>query len=255
MPDSLWHALAAVGAGLLAGSANAVAGGGTALSFPVLLWLGLPAVTANATNALGLWPGSVAASLSYRQELMDARQRWYSLLIVAAIGGGIGAWLLIRMPPSWFESAAPFLVLAAAAAVALEPVVSKRLEPRGRGVVTIPWATSATLTILVIATYGGYFGAGQGILLIIAFNQLGSPSLHRSNGLKNLYATTAKAVAVIYFIALGRPVWGYAGLMAIGSMSGGWVAGRAIQRVDAGRARWVVVAVGVAMGLVMLARL
>lgn len=251
--ETLGQAVVVFVAAVAAGAANAVAGGGSAISFPVLVLVGVPPVTANATNALGLWPGSVAAAWSYRGRIrrMGPRTRW--LILPALLGGLAGAWLLIHLPAGWFAAIAPFLVLGAAASVGVEPV-ARRWVGSGRIGDSHGVFGAGLVAILGVALYGGYFGAGMGIMLLTALALLGLHDLQHANGVKNLLAVMIKLPAILYFIALGTLHWPAALIMAVGAIAGGWVAGHLIQKVDPERLRWVIVAVGFLLGLSMLAR-
>ena len=241
-----------VAAGVAAGAANAIAGGGSAISFPLLVLVGLPPVAANASNAVGLVPGAVAASWSYRGELRRA-ERWVLWLAVpSVVGSAVGAWLLIRLPADWFGAVAPWLVLFAALSVALEPLVRQRVgagagSTRGGRVV-------GALAWLVVALYGGYFGAGMGMLMLTTLGLLGLHDLQHANGLKNLLSIAVKGPAVIYFVVLGLPVWPATLALMAGAIAGGWITGHLIQKVDARRLRWIVALVGAGLGLLMLSR-
>ncbi len=269
-----WHPVVAFLAAFAAGAANAVAGAGTVISFPTLVWLGLPPVQANATNAVGLWPGSASAAWSYRTSIGRIAPRWWLLVLPSIVGGAIGAWLLIRLPPSWFEGAAPFLVMGAAGLVAVEPTLRGWIRSGGAGEAAGAdgqgadagpkaagdaragrWIVAGGATLFAISLYGGYFGAGIGILTLGSLSLLGLHDLHRANGLKNVLALTMKAAAVVLFSIRGIVLWHAALLMAAGSFLGGWAAGHLIQRVEPETLRWVVVAVGVAMGALMLFQL
>ena len=246
--------LAAFGAALLAGAGNAVAGGGTNLSFPILIWLGLPPVAANATNGVGLWPGSAGAAWSYRTALAKADPRWWWFAIPSLVGGGLGAWLLLALPPTWFGAMAPWLVIVASGMVAAEPFVrqwfrSEHASHGGKG-----WLVLTMTVQFVISIYGGYFGAGMGILMLTSLGLMGMHDLHEANAWKNVLATAIKGIAVVYFMVSGVLVWSVALVMAIGSTVGGYATGRFIQRFDQKKLRWVVVTMGVGMGLVLLLR-
>lgn len=240
-------------AAVAAGAANAVAGGGSAISFPALVLVGVPPVAANATNSLGLWPGSVAAAWSYRRRIreMGTRTRW--LILPALLGGLAGAWLLINLPARWFAAIAPFLVLGAAASVGVEPV-ARRWVGSGRISDSNGVLGAGLLAILAVALYGGYFGAGMGIMLLTALGLMGLHDLQHANGVKNMLAVMIKLPAILYFIVLGTLEWRASIIMAIGAIAGGWVAGHLIQKVDAERLRWVIVAIGMVLGLFMLVR-
>lgn len=244
-----WQLPAVVVAGLAAGAANAIAGGGSAISFPLLVLVGLPPVAANASNAVGLVPGAVAASWSYRGELRRARGWTLWLAVPSVVGSAVGAWLLIRLPADWFGSVAPWLVLFAALSVALEPLARRWVGAGAtgrRGVGFLAW--------FAVALYGGYFGAGMGMLMLTTLGLVGIHDLQHANGLKNLLSIAVKGPAVLYFIALGLPVWPATLALMAGAIAGGWVTGHLIQKVDAGRLRWIVAAVGCALGLMMLLR-
>jgi uncharacterized protein len=240
-------------AALAAGVANAIAGGGTIISFPVLVWLGLPPVQANATNAVGLWMGSVGGAWSYRERLRTLERRWIWMALPALLGGGAGAWLLLNLPPSWFGSIAPLMVIGASALVAVEPLIRKRIlslwAAGGRA-----GKVGAVVGVLLVSIYGGYFGAGIGIMMLVALALLGLDNLHQANGLKNLLVVGIKGVAVAYFVVLGVLDWPLALIMIVGSAVGGWTGGFLVQKVEPGTLRWIIVGVGTAMGLVMVVR-
>jgi len=244
--------LAAFGAALLAGAGNAIAGGGTTLSFPILIWLGMPPVAANATNSVGLWSGSLGAAWSYKTALARADARWWWLAVPSVVGGALGAWLLITLPPTWFGAMAPWLVITASGLVAVEPFVRRWLRSPGHQNAGSAWIGLAMLVQFVIAVYGGYFGAGIGIMLLTSLGLMGMHDLHEANAWKNVMAAAMKGVAVLYFMVIGILVWPVAIVMAVGSTLGGYATGRFIQRFDQGKLRWMVVAMGVGMGLALL---
>lgn len=239
-------------AGVAAGAANAVAGGGSAVSFPVLVFVGLPPVTANATSAVGLWPGGVAAAWSYRSRIRQIRPRTRGLIAPALAGGLLGAWLLINLPAAWFAALAPFLVIGAAASVGIEPLVRRWV---GRDPLRTPEGGfgAGFLAVLGVAIYGGYFGAGMGLMLLTTLALLGLTDLQHANGVKNLLAVAIKLPAILYFIVLGALRWDATVIMGVGALVGGWLAGYLIQKVEAARLRWAVVIVGVVLGVSMLA--
>ena len=250
--DNWLHPLAALVAALTAGAANSVAGGGTVLSFPVLVGRGLPPVVANATNSVGLWTGSIGGAWSYRGRLSGLEGRWLWLWLPALVGGGAGAWLLVNLPPSWFGSIAPFMVIGASLLVAVEPLVRRRLPSlahlhAGGGAGKL----AAVTGVFVVSAYGGYFGAGIGLLMLVSLAVLGLDDLHLANGLKNLLVVGIKGVAVLYFVVLGVFVWPIALVMIVGSTVGGWAGGFLVQKVPPKTLRWIVVGVGVGMGAIM----
>jgi uncharacterized membrane protein YfcA len=251
---SWWNALATFGAGMLAGVVNSVAGGGTNISFPVLLWLGLPPITANATSATALWPGVMSAAAGFAPEIRKSPKRWYWLAIPSLVGGAIGAYLLVHTPSTVFGSIAPWLVIGSIILMAAEPLLVKRftvLQGERRGT---RWMALALGVQLAISAYGGYFGAGLGILILAALGLLGLRDMHTANGTKNVYSVAIKGVAVIYFVVMSRVVWHAAITMAVGAVAGGYLGARVGRRLKQSTMRWVAVGIGVAIGLVMLVK-
>jgi uncharacterized membrane protein YfcA len=251
---SWWHALIALGAGLLAGMVNAVAGGGTNISFPVLIWLGIPPISANATSATALWPGVMSAAWGFAPEIKSSPRRWYWLAIPSLVGGGIGAFLLVHTPSSVFRSIAPWLVIGSSVLMAAEPVLVRRFTALQREKHGGRWLALALGVQLLIAAYGGYFGAGLGILLLTALGLLGLRDIHAANGMKNVYSVAIKGVAVIYFVVMAQVVWHAAITMAIGAISGGYLGARVGRKLKQSTMRWVAVSIGVVIGVVMLVR-
>ena len=242
------HILVVLGAGLLAGTANVIAGGGTTVSFPILLWTGLPPQVANATNTLGLISGSAGGAWSYRKRIRN-QTGWALLWIPALVGGGVGAALLLALPSEVFEQVAPWLVIGSAVLEASEPLIRRHLPHPAPGERKLGASMAA---LFLVAIYGGYFGAGMGILVLITLRLVGILDMHDANGLKNMLVVGIKGVAALGFIASGVVVWPVALLMMLGSTGGGWAAGHLIQRVDQSTLRWIVVAIGLAMGVWML---
>jgi uncharacterized membrane protein YfcA len=242
------HLAAIMAAGLLAGAGNTIAGGGTTLSFPILVWVGLPPLIANATNTLGLLAGSGAGAWSYRARIR-AQSGWQILWIPALLGGAVGAALLLFLPADWFDGIAPWLVIGSAGLEAADPLIRRHLPHPAPGERRV---TTSVVSMFLIAVYGGYFGAGIGILTLITLGLLGVADLHDANGLKNLLVIGIKGVAGLGFILSGVIVWPVAVIMLIGSTIGGWGAGHLIQKVDQATLRWIVVAIGVSMGVIML---
>ena len=249
---SWWHAAIALGAGLLAGAVNAVAGGGTNISFPVLLWLGLPPISANATSATALWPGVMSAAWGFAPEIKASPRRWYWLAIPSLVGGAIGAFLLVRTPSAIFRSIAPWLVIASSALMAAEPLLVRHVTALHGETRSGRWLALALGVQLLIATYGGYFGAGLGILILTALGLLGLRDIHAANGMKNVYSVAIKGVAVIYFVVVSAVVWHAAITMAVGAISGGYMGARIGRKLKQSTMRWVAVAIGVAIGMAML---
>ncbi len=233
--DGALLVLSAFGAGAL----NSVAGGGSFLSFPALVLTGVPALNANATSTVALWPGSVTSTFGYRTELAAERERLSWLAAVSLGGGAAGALLLLWTPVRVFEGLVPFLLLAATLVFTFGDSVRKRLTLASRGAVTVAWAA--------IAVYGGYFGGGMGLLMLAALTLLGMTDIHRMNALKSALGVLVNGVAVAIFAVAGAVQWAEAGLMVIGSMAGGYAGARLARRVEPKRVRSAVVVMGWAL--------
>jgi uncharacterized protein len=194
---TLLQGLLLVAASFGAGVMNAMAGGGTILTFPSLIFLGLPAIAANATSTVALLPGAVASLIGYRQEVREHRAWLKTLFLPSLAGGAIGSVLLLRTPEKTFEILAPILILFATALFMIQGIVSRRSAspeaaagPPGTG----RWALAGLLQ-LGVAIYGGYFGAGIGILMLALLGFLGQSNIHAANGLKNFFGACINAVA------------------------------------------------------------
>jgi uncharacterized protein len=229
------------GAGVAAGAVNAVAGGGSLISFPALLAVGLPALTANATNIVAVLPGYVGSLLAYRPELRGQRARAVRLSGWSAVGAAAGAGLLLASPADLFESIVPFLVLAACGLLAAQPLF--RPHPGAQDRRALGPATGAA------AVYGGYFGAALGVMLLAVLGAMTGEDLQRSNALKALLSLLIGAVSAVLLAALGPVDWGAAGIVAAGSLVGGRIGGALARRLDPVVLRWAVVVIGVALAL------
>jgi uncharacterized membrane protein YfcA len=232
-------------AGLAAGAINTVVGSGTLITFPVLLALGVPPVTANVSNTIGLVPGSVSGAWSYRRELDGQRHRLIRLGAASLLGGIAGALLLLVLPAGVFKTAVPVLIIVALGLVIAQPWLARRLtatghdQPDGRPVLL--WGL-----VGLTGVYGGYFGAAQGVLLIAILGTLLEADLQRMNALKNVLTGLVNGVAGVIFIALASPNWTYVAIIAVGSALGGQVGGVIGRRLSPVALRGVIVVVGVA---------
>ncbi|MFL5821714.1 MAG: sulfite exporter TauE/SafE family protein [Solirubrobacteraceae bacterium] len=239
-------------AGLAAGAVNAVAGGGSLISFPALLAAGYPSVPANMTNAVAVLPGYVGGSLAYRSELEGQRRRAVVLGVTSVAGAIAGAWLLTATPQRLFERIVPFLILLSCALLAAQPAISRRLPPgRGRRAHrSIPLHAGQ----LVTSIYGGYFGGGLGILLLAVLGLGLRDDLHRLNALKGLLSLVIGATSAVYFALFGPVAWGAAAIMVITSLLGGQVGVAAVRRLSPALLRWLVVVLGVAVAILLFLR-
>ena len=243
-----------VAAGVVAGMINSIAGGGTLVSFPALVWLGRDPVLANASNAVALWPGSLAAAYGFRRELSTVR-RWLLLLIVPSLlGGAAGGWLLLRTPTSTFEQLVPFLILAATVLLAAQEMITKRLGTvaRAHQRPTAAWVAFVFVFQLIVGLYGGYFGAGMGILMLAALGLIGLTDVHQMNGLKNVLAVCINGVAAIYFTIAGAVIWKDVLLLAAGAIAGGLLGARLARRLGRVFVRRAVVVIGLTMTVALL---
>lgn len=242
--------LAAVAA-FLAGGLNSVAGGGSFLTVPALIFGGVEPVVANATSTVALWPGSLAAAVGYRRELASTRAFLRSFAVVSAVGGGAGAVLLVVTPSATFERLLPWLLLAATLVFTLGPALVRRVPHLGaEGRVSV----GALAVQLGIAVYGGYFGGGIGFLMLAGFTLLGLTGIHVMNALKVVLGALINGVAVGTFVLAGAVDWGSAPVMVLAAIAGGYLGAHAARRVDPAKVRWFVVALGWGMTAVFFAR-
>jgi uncharacterized membrane protein YfcA len=240
------------------GAVNAVAGGGTLVTFPTIVWLGVPPLVANATSTVALWPGAAGSMWAYRSELTGVRGWALRFAVPSVLGGAAGAWLLLATPAHEFERIVPFLVLAATMLFLLQGLVTRGaregiLHPERRRALAAP---SAPLLIaqVAVAVYGGYFGAGIGILMLAALGAMGLTNIHQMNGLKNWGGLCINAIAALMFAVSGIVNWPVAGAMAIGGIAGGYGGARLAQRAGQARVRRAVVVVGFASFVWLLLR-
>ncbi len=235
------EAIAILLAGMAAGTINAIVGSGSLITFPTLLAFGYSPYVANVTNTVGLVPGSVSGSIAYAPELRGQRSRGIRLGIWAAAGGLTGGLLLLAFPGA-FETIVPVLIGLALVLVVLGPRLSKALEahrhPAGHG----GWPLAAG--VYATAIYGGYFGAGQGIILIALLTMLLPDDIQRLNGLKNVLAAIVNGVAAVLFILISPVQWGVAALIAAGAIVGGQIGAHVGRRLPPPLLRTVIVIVG-----------
>lgn len=250
-------ALLLVAAGLTAGVMNAVVGAGTLVTFPTLLLLGYPPVLANVSNTVGLVPGAAMATVGYRATLRGRGPVVRRLLVATVTGGLTGGLLLVRLPGSAFDVVVPWLLLAAAALAALQPRIAGRVARRRAARGSVPVGAGRVgvgvfVGILATGVYGGYFGAAQGVLLLVILGfALGGP-LNDLNGVKNVLGGTANLVSALLFIAVSEVDWAVAGLIAAGATVGGGLGGRYGPRLPSSALRVLLVAIAVVAAVVRL---
>lgn len=244
------QALLIVGAGVLAGAVNAIAGGGTLLTYPALLAAGLPPVLANTTSSVGLLGGYVGGSIAYRRELSGQGPRARGLLASGVVGGLVGAVLLLVTPGGAFEGVVPFLVLMACALLALQPRLASFLGQRGVARQHPGW--QARLAIGLGAVYGSYFGAGLGVVMLAVLGLLVADELQRLNALKGLLSLAINLTGALVFIATGQVDWSAAGLLAVGAAVGATAGVSLARRLPPRAIRVGVVVTGAVVAAVLL---
>ena len=248
------HQLLVFLAACAGGAINSVAGGGTLLTVPTLTWLGLPAINANATSTVALWPGSLSGAWGFRHEMRHADPRVYALVVPSLIGGLTGAILLKRTPPDVFERLIPGLILFATCLFMLQDRLQRRFNLTALHHARSHWLSWTMLFQLVVGIYGGYFGAGIGIMMLAALSLMGHTDIHQMNGLKNLLAVAINGIAMVYLVFTDLIYWDDALLMAVGAIVGALLAARTARRVGGAAVRRVVVVVGLAMAVSMFLR-
>jgi uncharacterized membrane protein YfcA len=245
----LLHGSSAFASAFAAGAINSVAGGGTLLTFPTLIWLGLDSVAANATSTVAIWPGSLGGMWGYRKELRTADRRMLALTAPSLVGGITGALLLRFTPPSIFDAVVPFLILFATILFMVQETVQRMFKTGEARHETGKWLAGAIAFQFFVALYGGYFGAGIGILMLAALSILGLTDIHQMNGLKNFFALCINGVAAIYFIFARMVEWPYVLVMAFGAIAGGYGGAGLARRLGRSKVRGIVVAIGFAMAV------
>ncbi len=249
-PVTLGQDALLLGASIVAGVVNAIAGGGTLLTFPALLAVGMPAVHANATNTVALFPGQLASSWAYRRHIAEERRRAWVLSVPSLIGGLAGSALVLALPEKSFERVVPWLILFACVLLAVQGQL-RRLARRASAE-----SHPAALWViqLLIGVYGGYFGAGIGILMLAAMGILIPSSMQHANALKVLFSLLINGIAAFYFMALGAAEYREAIMMAVASIAGGFLGARIAMRMNPAAMRGFSIAVGLYAAVRMMLR-
>ncbi|MEW5628198.1 MULTISPECIES: sulfite exporter TauE/SafE family protein [Streptomyces] len=245
---SIWEALAVFAAGIGAGAINTIVGSGTLITFPVLLATGLPPITANVSNALGLVPGSISGAIGYRRELKGQTRRVLRLGAAALVGGLIGAILLLALPSEAFDAIVPVLIGLALVLVLFQPRIAAAVQRRREltGSEAHPDGGPVLLVGLTLASmYGGYFGAAQGVLYLSLMGLLLNDDLQRINAVKNVLGALVNGVAAVFFLFVAEFDWTAVLLIAVGSTLGGQIGAKVGRRLKPAVLRGVIIAVGV----------
>ncbi|HET7848240.1 MAG TPA: sulfite exporter TauE/SafE family protein [Pseudolabrys sp.] len=250
---SLLEIIVLAASGFAAGLVNAVAGGGTFFTFAAMVAFGMPTLNANATSAVALVPGSLASTIAYARETQKNWRRAVPFVLLGVFGGIAGGYLLIRLGDEGFRPLVPWLLGVATLTFAFSGrirVLSKEMEGRQSAAVRV----FAYVLMGLVGIYGGFFGAGMGIMLLAALSIIGISDFHTANALKNIVATIAQAVAVVLFLANGLVLWKEAAIVAVAGVLGGYLGVMAARRVPEQIVRGIVVAVGAALTAVFFFR-
>ncbi len=253
-PD-LFHLAAAFVAAFLSGAINSVAGGGTLVSFPALVALGLPSIIANATSTVGIWPGTLGSIWGFRRELAKADRRMLWLVLPCLAGGAAGALLLRSTRPETFDRIVPFLILFATVLFAVRGAVQRWLgTKREDGSHAGPPLLLGLAITLAVGIYGGYFGAGMSIMMLSTLGVLGMTDILEMNALTSLFSFCVNGVAIVLFIAAKLVYWPFVVAMAVGALLGGYGAAGVARRIGK---KWVsrfVLVVGFTVSAVFFVR-
>ncbi len=238
-------------AGGVAGALNALAGGGSFISFPALLFLRVPAVEANATNTVALWPGLAASTLAYLRRLNAPLRLLLPLLATSVAGGWVGALLLLKTPQHTFLRLVPWLLLGGTLLFAfgnsIRALVGKTAVIDDLRDISGPAIVLGSIAELLVAVYGGYFGAGIGFMTLAMLAMMGMRDMHAMGAIRTLLAVAINAAAVVTFIVAHAVLWPQCGVMIAGSLAGGWFGAHFAQKANPGKVRGVVIGVGFAM--------
>jgi uncharacterized membrane protein YfcA len=245
----LLHAFWPLVAAFVAGAMNSVAGGGSFLSFPALLFAGVPAISANATNSAAMWVGTIGSARGYKEEVAEHRGLLLPVVAVSLIGSLLGAVALLVTPPALFERMIPWLLLFATSIFAASPWLTR---PSGATPRHAPWQI---VVQFFVAVYGGYFGAGMGILMLAVLAFSGLPNLNAQNAIKNVLSVAINGIALVPFVIARVVDWRFAVPMAAIALLGGYFGARFFRRVPQPVSRVVVIAIGTAMTLAFFMRM
>jgi uncharacterized protein len=244
-------ALAAIAAGFI----NALAGGGTLITFPVLMAVGIPAVSANVTNTVALLPGYLGGTIAQAGDLKDQKKRLWLLIPAALLGGLVGGILLLNTGEKLFTNLVPVLILVASTLLAIQNPVRKWLTRRiGNGNEKRSSEAWVFLPVFLAAIYGGYFGAGLSVILLAVMGLVLRDDLVRLNALKQALAFATNIAAALFFVFSGKVIWSVALVMAVGALLGGAIGGRLASKVKPAVLRWVVVSIGFVVGIIYLVK-
>jgi hypothetical protein len=253
MLTPIQYILAALAA-LAAGTVNALAGGGTLITFPTLTFLGIPAIAANMTNTVALCPGYFGGTLAQLKDLRGQQKRLLLIVPASIVGGVVGGYLLLLTGEKLFKELVPYLILLASGLLAIQDPVrawlTRRMgEHHGARLEKLTW-----LPVSLASVYGGYFGAGLSVIVLSALGLTLEDTLTRLNALKQAVAFSVNVAAAIFFIFSGQVVWSVALVMAVGALIGGTLGGKLAGRIKPSTLRWTVVTIGVIISIIYFIR-
>jgi uncharacterized membrane protein YfcA len=242
-------------AAIAAGAINALAGGGTLITFPTLVALGMPAVAANVTNTVALCPGYIGGTLAQADDLKGQKTRMWIMIPAGVIGGSIGGFILLNTAEKVFRELVPFLILIASLLLAVQDPVKnwlmRRAEKKQSTTTSERWAA---LPVGLAAIYGGYFGAGLSVIILAMLGLVVEDTLTRLNAIKQAISFAVNVAAAVFFVFSGQVWWGVAAVMAVGALLGGALGGRLAGKVKPSTLRWTVVVIGVAVSMIYFVR-
>lgn len=251
--DLIWTYVALGASAFVAGAINSIAGGGTLLTFPALMMV-MPAAYANATSTIALLPGSFAGAIAYRKELAPSRRFVLRMLAPSIIGGFLGAWF-VGIYPKLFDGLVPWLVLTAALLFVLQAPVSRYMKMHRPDREASPTLQLGLILFqFLIGIYGGYFGAGIGILMITTLTFMGVGDIHRVNAVKTFLAATINGASVIVFVGFDLVMWRPAAVMAPLAILGGYLGARLARRLPTRWVRYAVIAIGFGLSAIYFFR-
>src|SRR5512138_1054811 len=242
-------------AAVAAGAVNALAGGGTLITFPMLTFVGVPAVVSNVTNTVALLPGYIGGTIAQSKDIKGQEKRLWYLIPAGLVGGAIGGYLLLHTEEKLFRGLVPWLILLASVLLAIQDPVkawlTRRMSQRVPGGSHERWST---VPVGLAAIYGGYFGAGLSVIILAALGMTFDDSLTRLNAVKQLISFCTNLAAGIFFLFSGKVLWIAALVMAVGALIGGMLGGRLAGRVKPATLRWIVVVIGVVVSIIYFIR-
>lgn len=241
--------------GMIAGIMNSAAGGGTFVAFPALIFLGISPIQANATATIATWPGTISTLIAYREELKDQYAKIPKLAILSTIGGAIGSTVLLFISNKFFSDLVPYLLLIATLFFTARPTINRWIQSnKSIQAHTFLYVGSLQILFILICIYGGFFGAGMGIMLLAIFGLMGMQNMHQMNALRSVIGACTNTITIIIFIVAGLVHWPQAIVMGVGTMLGGYTSARYFRRLSPEWMRKAVIIIAWAMTIYFFVR-